>query len=105
MFDVKWGHVDGLVIVVSPLVSLMTDQVQSLRRRGMQAAIMFTTGACRMECLSLLATEEDMSMSKLLFCVPEVLLCERWSEVSEQPELPCRVVAVVIDKAHCVSKW
>ena len=39
----------------------------------MQAVIMSTTGTCRMECLSLLATKEDMSKSKLLFCTHELI--------------------------------
>ena len=105
VFDVKRGRVDSLVIVVSPLVSLMADQVWSLRKRGVQAAIMSTSGACGMEYLSLLATEEDMSMSKLLFCAPEALLRGRWREALAQPELSSRIVVVVIDEAHCVSKW
>ena len=105
VFDVKRGRVDSLVIVVSPLVSLMIDQVRSLRRRGVQAAIMSSAGACGTECFSLLATEEDMSKSKLLFCAPEALVRGRWREALEQSELSCRIVAVVVDEAHCVSKW
>ena len=45
-FNVKRVCVDSLVIVVSPLVSLMIDRVRSLRRRRMQAAFMSTAGAC-----------------------------------------------------------
>ena len=71
----------------------------------MQAAIISTTGACGPECLSLLATEEDMSKSKLLFCAPEALVCGRWREALEQLELSCRIVTVIVDEAHCVSKW
>ena len=52
-------------------------------------AIISTAGACGMEGLSLLATEEDMSKSNLLFCAPEALLCGRWTEALEQPELFC----------------
>ena len=71
----------------------------------MQAAIMSTIGACGTECNSLLATEKDMSKSKLLFCAPEALVRGKWREALEQPELSYRIVAVVIDEAHCVSKW
>ena len=46
VFGVKRVCVDSLVIVVSPLVSLMINQVRSLRRRRMQAAIMSTSGVC-----------------------------------------------------------
>ena len=105
VLDVKRGRGDSVVIVVSPLVSLMIDQARKLRKRGVEAAIMSTTAACGMECRSLLATEEDLSKSKLLFCAPEALLRGRWREALEQPKLSCRIVAVVIDEAHCVSKW
>ena len=71
----------------------------------MQVAIMSTAGACGMEGLSLLATKEDMSKSKPLFCAPEALLRGRWKEALEQPELSCRVATVIVDEAHCVSKW
>ena len=39
VFDDKLGRRDSLVIVVSPLISLMVDQVQSLRHRSVKAAI------------------------------------------------------------------
>ena len=105
VFDVKRDRSDSMVIVVSPLVSLMIDQVRSLRRRGVEAAIMSTAGASGTECHFLLATEKDLSQSKFLFCAPEALVRGRWREALEQPELSCRIVAVVVDEAHCVSKW
>ena len=44
VFDVKLARMDSVVIVVSPLVSLMTDQTRSLRSRGVKAAIMSSMG-------------------------------------------------------------
>ena len=66
---------------------------------------MSNTAACGMECCSLLATEEDLSMSRLLFCAPEAQLRGGCTETLEQPKLSYRIVAGVIDEAHCVSKW
>jgi len=105
VFDVKLGRVDSVnsvVIVVSPLVSLMVDQARSLRARGVQAAIMSSTSGVDKD---LIAKEEDLGNSSVLFCAPESIVCSRWREALEKPELSTRVVAVCIDEAHCVSKW
>ena len=45
VFDVKRVCVDSLVIVVCPLVSLMIDEIRSLRRKGVHAAVLSTAGA------------------------------------------------------------
>ena len=81
VFDVEGDRIDSQVIAASPLVYLMIDQVQTLRRRGVQPALMFTAGACGTECLSLLANEEDISKSKFLRCTIEVLVHGRWIDV------------------------
>ena len=60
LFDVKRDRADSVVVVVSPLVSLMIDQVRSLRSRRVEASIMSTAAACGVESRSLLASEEDL---------------------------------------------
>ena len=102
MFDVKLARVDSVVIVVSPHVSLMTDQTRSLRSRGVKAAIMSSMGGVEKD---LLATADVLERGSFLFCAPEAIVCGRWRESLEKPELSDRVVAVAIDEAHCVSKW
>ena len=52
----------------------------------------------------LLATTENLENSSFLFCAPEAIVSGRWREALEKPELTGRVVAVIIDEAHCVSK-
>ena len=78
----------SIVVVVSPLVSLMVDQVTSLRLRGVSAAIM--SGHKGVDKV-LLATVRDVGAGKfsLLFCAPEDIIGER-------------VVAVATDEAHGV---
>ena len=73
------------VLVISPLIALMIHQVESLRSRGVKCSI---------------ATSDS-----LLFCAPEALVTSRWRDILEEPVISVRVVAVVIDEAHCVSKW
>ena len=105
--DCKLGRVDSqsgeysvccsVVLVISPLISLMVDQVLSLRRRGVHTSIIsYGTGVKR----ELLATEDDLGKCSLLFCAPEALVGSRWREAIEKPVISDRIVAVVMDEAH-----
>ena len=108
LFDFKLGQVDiknSMVLVVSPLLSLMIDQVSSLRVRGVSAAIM--SGHKGVD-EKLLAADTDVEAGKykLLFGAPEAIIgCEKWRELLLRPPLSDCIVAVAIDEAHCVSKW
>ena len=90
------------VLVVSPLTSLMVDQVQSLRCRGVQSSII-TSGSDLAK--SLLATESSLFSDSLLYCAPEALVLPKWRGVLENRAVSDRIVAVVVDEAHCISKW
>ena len=113
LFDYKLGTVDSncrsVVIVVSPLVSLMVDQVSSLRALGVSAAIMSSSrhaGIVGGE--EVLAVDRDVEAGKysLLFCAPEAIIgTEKWKEMLVRPPLSKQVVAIAVDEAHCVSKW
>ena len=109
LFDYKLKRVsttDGsIVLVISPLVSLMIDQVESLRKRSVKAAILSGHDGVVKE---LQATEKDLRSCNfsLLFSSPEAIaVSERWREKLLNPPLSVRVVAIAIDEAHCVSKW
>ena len=101
-FDHAGRRTDSLVVVVSPLVSLMVDQVHVLRQKGFKAAIMSTLSKFGKNSAAL---EIDLKDSKSLFCAPEAIQRDRWRDAFEQPELAETVVAVVVDEAHCVYKW
>ena len=107
LFDYKLERVDtgtrSLVIVVSPLISLMADQVDCLRRRGARAAML--SSRCASIDKSFLATENDLRMCSFLFASPEALITSKWRETMDCRQVAERIVAVVIDEAHCVSKW
>jgi len=53
----------------------------------------------------LIAKEEDLGNSSVLFCTPESIVRSQWQEALEKLELSTTVVAVRIDEAHSVSKW
>ena len=50
------------------------------------------------------ATEEEILFYRLVFCAPEAIDTPKWRDVIAKPEVSSRVVAVVVDEAHCVSK-
>ena len=64
VFDDKLGKDNSVVIVVSPLISLMVDQVQSLRRRSVRPAIMSSGSKVDKE---FLATDDDIRDGRLFF--------------------------------------
>lgn len=93
----------SLVLVVSPLVSLMIDQVMSLKKRGVCAAIM--SDHKRVD-QSVLLCEKDIDKYHLIFTAPEaVIKVERWRQLLSEPSVSRRIVAIAVDEAHCVSKW
>jgi ATP-dependent DNA helicase RecQ len=89
---------DGVTLVVSPLIALMQDQVQQLTQKGIAAAFLNST-------LSELQRTERMAALregrlKLLYCAPERLRSEALLEA-----LAGRVSLLAVDEAHCISQW
>ena len=102
LFDKKLGRDNSLVVVVSPLVSLMVDQVRTLRSRSVKASVLSSASSMEKE---FIATDADLASNSHLFCAPEALVSARWRQAIEKPEVSSRVVAVIVDEADCVSKW
>ena len=91
------------VIVISPLVSLMIDQVTSHQRRGVSAAILTGHSAVSDELVIRSGSIDDYSF---VFSCPEAVVgVDSCRELLLKKPLSQRVVAVIIDEAHCVSKW
>ena len=73
------------------------------RAKGVNSAIITSAaGGVQKE---LVASERNLEKSSLLFCAPEALIGLRWRDALEMPVISNRIVAVVIDEVHCVSKW
>ncbi len=85
----------------------MVDQVQSLRARNVNAVIFSSGGREGRIAQALLANEDTLDSSSLIFSSPEALIQDKdkWRDALEKPNITERVCAVVVDKAHCVSKW
>jgi len=90
---------DGVTLVVSPLISLMKDQVDSLNAAGIEATFINSS-------LSLRETNERMrdvaaGHYKLLYIAPERLESESFRSMIRKLEVPL----IAVDEAHCVSQW
>ena len=90
---------DGVTLVVSPLIALMQDQVAALRQLGIDAAFLNSTlsGEEQSAIYRRLATGEI----KLLYVAPERLMQAR----TIQRLQAVNVGLIAIDEAHCVSQW
>jgi ATP-dependent DNA helicase RecQ len=89
----------GTAIVVSPLISLMKDQVDTLERRGVPAAFI-NSGQSWAEKRHV-ADRMMRGELKLLYIAPERLVTDATLEFLSQRQLSC----LVVDEAHCITAW
>ncbi|MDR0389332.1 MAG: RecQ family ATP-dependent DNA helicase [Spirochaetaceae bacterium] len=90
---------DGMTVVISPLISLMKDQVNALTESGIKAALLNS---------SLSASEYELTVSRaaageynILYLAPERLHKAELRHFASSVPLPL----IVVDEAHCVSQW
>ena len=90
---------EGLCLVISPLIALMKDQVENIRRKGITAFAIYS-GMSRKEVINIfkVATESNC---KFLYVSPERLETALFKEYL--PGLAVNLIAV--DEAHCISQW
>ena len=89
----------GVCIVITPLIALMKDQVQNLRRRGVKAAAIFGT----MMRADIITTLENAIFGgvKILYVSPERLSSELFLTKLKH----INVSFITVDEAHCISQW
>ena len=90
---------EGLTVVISPLIALMKDQVEQLRAFGVPALFLNSS-------LSPQEYQENMDYVrrgevKLLYVAPETLLMPRILTLLDAVQVDC----LTIDEAHCISEW
>ncbi len=90
---------DGVTIVVSPLISLMKDQVGSLVQSGVPAAYI-NSSLSYPQFLRVLSNTEH-GKYKIIYVAPERLLTDGFLDTCKK----IKISMVAVDEAHCVSQW
>lgn len=98
-YQIPAAILPGVAIVISPLISLMRDQVDALNDVGLPAAFINTTQTPDEQ--DLVFAQVLSGQIKLLYVAPERLETERFRNFAVR--VPISLVAV--DEAHCVSQW
>lgn len=98
-FQVPALMLDGITIVVSPLISLMYDQVTSLKEMGIQA-ILLNSAMTSMEYYQAIEQLQRGEV-KLLYVAPERFEQEGFLEMMQG----IQISMVAVDEAHCISQW
>ncbi|KAG0651162.1 ATP-dependent DNA helicase hus2 rqh1 [Hyphodiscus hymeniophilus] len=105
---VQSGKTKGVTVVISPLLSLMVDQVAHLRKNNIQAATLNsdTPAEERREIMSYLGESYPEQFIQLLYITPEMInksqtILYALSGLHRKK----RLARIVIDEAHCVSQW
>ncbi len=98
-FQVPAMALDGVCIVVTPLIALMKDQVSNLRKRGITAKAIFS-GLTRDE-INVALDNCILGGCKFLYVSPERLMTELFLIKYKQ----MKVCMIAVDEAHCISQW
>ena len=98
-YQIPAAILPGVAIVISPLISLMRDQVDALNDVGLPAAFINTTQTPDEQ--DLVFAQALSGQIKLLYVAPERLETERFRNFAVRVPISL----VVVDEAHCVSQW
>lgn len=98
-FQVPALTMDGVCLVVTPLIALMKDQVDNLRRRGIQAKAVYS-GLTNDE-ITVALDNCILGGNKFLYISPERLA----SDIFKTKLRQMKICMIVVDEAHCISQW
>lgn len=89
----------GITLVISPLISLMQDQVRSLLSIGVRGAYLNSTLTPRQ--LQLATANARRGVYKIIYAAPERLMTEDFLDFACHSP----IALVAVDEAHCISQW
>lgn len=92
-------YLDGVTLVISPLISLMQDQVMNLKETGVEAV--FLNSSLNYQESQKVKEKIKKGKVKLVYVSPEGILSPHLIEFFKQIEISL----IAIDEAHCVSQW
>ena len=90
---------EGITLVVSPLISLMKDQVTALKNMGVSAA--YVNRSLSAEQIRLVLRNIQQKKYKIIYIAPERLLTESFLTAISN----LKIAMVAVDEAHCISQW
>jgi ATP-dependent DNA helicase RecQ len=98
-FQVPAMSMEGTCVVITPLIALMKDQVDNLKKLGIRAAAVYS-GMSRQE---IIVTLENCIFGdfKFLYISPERL----WTDLFQAKLQYLKVSLLVVDESHCISQW
>lgn len=98
-YEIPALAMEGITLVVSPLIALMRDQVSLLRAAGVEAVYLNSS----LEAAEWYANAESArkGRAKLLYAAPETIVSDRGRELLSD----LNVNLIAVDEAHCVSEW
>ena len=98
-FQIPALMMDGITLVISPLISLMKDQVGSLNQAGIHAAYLNSSLTMNQYYKALEFARQGRY--PIIYVAPERLLTEEFLDFA----LHTKIAMVAVDEAHCVSQW
>lgn len=90
---------EGMALIISPLIALMTDQIQNLKKRGIRAEVIHA-GMNRDKVFNILE-QAQYGAFKMLYVAPERLQSELFIKRLQFLQLSL----IAVDEAHCISEW
>lgn len=96
-YQVPGLYFSGTTIVISPLISLMQDQVEALTKKNISATYLNSS----LSNVELKNRLENLSEYKFIYLAPERLQTNSWLKASKKLEISL----IAIDEAHCISEW
>ena len=90
---------EGTTLVISPLISLMKDQVDGLKAKGIESGII--NSSQNLEEQREVINDLELGQLKLLYVAPERFRNEHFMRIVSK----LKIALVAVDEAHCISKW
>jgi superfamily II DNA helicase RecQ len=82
----------------------MADQVKNLKKKGVQAVVISSDTRDTIA-KEFLASESTLRSASIIFCSPEALTKKKGKDILQSEDVASRTCAIVVDEAHCISKW
>lgn len=90
---------EGICLVISPLIALMKDQVDNLKKRGIHAAAIYS--GMHPDEIDIVLNNCRLGENKLLYVSPERLVTEKMRDAIRR----MNINLIAVDEAHCISQW